>query len=142
MIRFEAAGDFFELELARVDASDLPSKGDAYVTVRVDSAGFCGHNDLWVPGAALAAFCADLIALERSRHGNAELNSISPDELALAVRSIDSRGHLAVEGSTGYDAHRDGWSFWHSVHFGFEFDPSQLVRATTVDWVRKLGTKA
>lgn len=136
-MRFDSQDDFVEIELATQETADLPSQGDAYLTVRVSSRGFTGHNDLWVLAAALRSFCQSLVALERDRRGEAVLDSVSPDELRIVVRSIDSRGHMAVEGSTGYRVQRDNSRPWHSVTFGFEFDPSQLLRAVSVDWVRR-----
>jgi hypothetical protein len=135
MIRFESQDDFVEIDLATQETADLPSRGDGYLTVRVSSNGFTGHNDLWVLAAALRSFCQSLVALERDRQGEAVLESVSPDELRIVVRSVDSRGHMAVEGSTGYRVQRLNSQPWHSVAFGFEFDPSQLERAASVDWV-------
>lgn len=51
--------------------------------------------------------------------------------------SIDSLGHMGVCGKTGYNVLNGSNLFPHSVTFGFEFDPSQLAKATKVDWVRK-----
>jgi hypothetical protein len=141
MIRFENQDDFVEIDLAMQEMADLPSRGDAYVTIRVSVAGFAGHNDLWVLASALRSFCQSLLVLERDRQGEAVLESISPNELHLVVRSVDSCGHLAVEGSTGYEVQRDHSRPWHSVAFGFEFDPSQLVRAVNVAWVRLNANK-
>lgn len=77
-----------------------------------------------------------LVTLEHKRQGEAMLNSISPEELQLAVRSVDSRGHMLVEGFTGYNVMRENCHPWHSVHFGFEFEPQQLLRAVNVEWVK------
>lgn len=137
MLRFENHKDFVEIDLARQETADLPSAGDAYVTLRIASAGFAGHNDLWVFGDSLRSFCRALIALERERRGDALLEAISPGELKLRVWSVNSRGHLAVEGFTGYEVLRESSRPWHAVHFGFEFDPSQLVSAAAVEWVKK-----
>lgn len=136
MLRFENQQDFLELGLADQEAADLPSKGDAYLTVRVSADGFSGHNDLWVLAPALRSFCHDLVALERDRRGQAVLESVLPEELRIVVRSVDSCGHMLVEGSTGYPVQREHSRPWHSVAFGFEFDPSQLARAVGVAWVR------
>jgi hypothetical protein len=136
MLRFENQEDFVELDLVEQEAADLPSRGDAYVTVRVSAAGFCGHNDLWVLPPALRSFCQGLLALERDRRGQAVLESVLPEELRIVIRSVDSCGHMAVEGSTGYEVQREHSRPWHSVAFGFEFDPSQLVRAVGLGWVR------
>ena len=137
MLRFENHQDFVEIDLANQETADLPSQGDAYLTIRVSAAGFTGHNDLWVSASAFRCFCHALIALERDRSGEAALESISPDELRLVVRPIDSRGHMLIEGSTGYEVQRENSRPWHSVDFGFEFDPTQLLRATSVDWVKR-----
>ncbi len=136
MLRFENQEDFVELDLAEQETADLPSKGDAYVTVRVSAAGFAGHNDLWVLAPALHSFCQGLVSLERDRRGEAVLESVISKELRIVVHSVDSCGHMAVEGSTGYHVQREHCRPWHSVAFGFEFDPSQLVRALGVGWVR------
>ena len=65
------------------------------------------------------------------------LESISPGELNLHVFSIDSLGHMGIRGKTGYKVFNGSDLFPHSVTLGFELDPSQLVKATKVDWVRK-----
>ena len=137
MLRFENQDDFVEIDLATQETADLPSRDDACLTIRVSAAGFAGHNDMWVLASALRSFCQSLTALERDRRGEAVLESISPDELRLVIRSVDSCGHMAVEGTTGYQVQREHSRPWHSVTFGFEFDPSQLVRAVGIDWVRR-----
>ncbi len=137
MLRFENQPDFVEIDLARHETDDLPSRGDAYLVIRVLAAGFAGHNDLWVFADAFRSFCQALIKLERERRGEAVLDSMSPEELHLVIRSVDSLGHMSVEGSTGCHVMREHSEHWHSVTFGFEFDPSQLVRAVNVDWVER-----
>lgn len=137
MIRFSYHNDFLELGLDSQEEADLPSRGDAYLTIRVSSAGFAGHNDLWVSGECLRKFCADLVALERNRRGAASIESVLPEELKVTVRSINSRGHMAVEGHTGYEVQREDFRYPHAVHFGFEFDPSQLVAAVSVEWIER-----
>lgn len=139
MLRFNSQEDFAEIDLATQESAELASRGDAYLTMRVSSAGFAGQNDLWVLAAVLRSFCQSLVALERDRCGEAVLESISPGELRIVVRAVDSRGHMALEGSTGYEVQRENSRHWHSVAFGFEFDPAQLVRAVSVDWVRRIA---
>jgi hypothetical protein len=53
------------------------------------------------------------------------------------VHSVTSRGHIAVSGKTGYLIQHESGGFWHSVEFGFEFDPSQLASATKLAWVSR-----
>ena len=137
MIRFEDHHNFFELDLAMQETEELPSKGDGYISIRLCSNGYSGHNDLWVSSESLGRFCCNLIDLEKKRKGETLLESISPGELYLQIFSIDSFGHMGVRGKTGFAVINGTDLFPHSVSFGFEFEPSQLVKAVKVDWVRK-----
>jgi hypothetical protein len=136
MLRFEDHEDFVEIALASKDTGDFRSTGDTYLTIRISSHGFVGENQVWVLGPILRSFCQSLIALEHNRQGEAILGSISPGELRLSIRSIDHRGHMSIEGITGYEVQRENSKARHSIEFGFEFDPSQLLRATSADWVK------
>jgi hypothetical protein len=137
MLRFWQGENYLELDASPEEDASLQSYGDAYVTVAVCSNGFRGHNDLWVSGESLRRFCRALVALEASRRGAAELESISPDELHLKVHSVTSRGHVAVSGRTGYLVQHESGGFWHAVEFGFEFDASQLASAVKLPWVSR-----
>ena len=46
---------------------------------------------------------------------------------------------MGILGTTGYSIKNENSRFNHSVSFGFEFDPSQLVEAIKVDWVKRNG---
>ncbi len=131
MLRFHHNSDFVEIDLAHVETSPLPSYGDVYLTVRISSAGFTGHNDLWVRGQEFDAFCTALTHLEATRQGEARLTAYDERELTLIVRSIDAWGHMIVEGHTGYHVMMGLSHKFHCVHFGIEFDPSQLIAAKT-----------
>jgi hypothetical protein len=137
MLRFENQPDFVEIDLAKQATGDLPSSSDARLTIRVSSSGFGGHHACWVQAQVLHAFCRALLDLERSRRGNAILRSLSPNELELVVRSADSCGHMLIEGSLGFRVQRAHTRAWHAVQFGFEFEPSQLLKAVAVDWVKR-----
>jgi hypothetical protein len=141
MIKFIDHKNYVEIDIVNQEDDNLPSHGDSYVTVAISSNGFSGHNDLWVFHSSLQSFCRNLIRLEADRKGVATLESISPDELILTVFSVNSRGHIGVKGMTGYNIQSENSSFNHSVSFGFEFDPSQLVDAINVDWVIKNGAE-
>jgi hypothetical protein len=135
MLRFCEGENYFELKVSPEENVSLQSYGDAYITVEVSSSGFRGHNDLWVSSESLRGFCRALVTLEASRRGEAELESMSPEELHLKVHSITSRGHMAVFGKTGYLVQHESGGFWHAVEFGFEFDPSQLAAAAKLPWM-------
>lgn len=137
VLRISNGDDFLEMGFAIEEDHTLPSQGDAYITLSVQSAGFAGHNDLWAQSESISAFCRALIALNETLKGEAVLESISPDELVLKVFSFNSRGGLAVEGSTGYHIIGESREFWHSVSFGFEFEQTQLSALVQLPWVKR-----
>ena len=92
------SGDFLSIE--RRD-DDGPS-GDILVVVEVRCRGFTARIDTWVVREAWAAFCEQLDKLEESRQGSATVESISPKELRLTIRSTDRAGHMGIEGFVGY----------------------------------------
>ncbi|HEY8560879.1 MAG TPA: hypothetical protein VIL74_10945 [Pyrinomonadaceae bacterium] len=131
-----------EIEVSPEEDPTLQSYRDAYVSIEVCSNRFTGHNDLWVHRNSLRAFCRSLMALEASRRGKAELESMSPDELYLKVYSVDSVGHVAVSGKTGYWIQNDNAGFWHGIEFGFTFDPSNLHSATKLPWILRYAAES
>ena len=132
-MRIESNENYIDIEVSLEDDESLPSYGDAYLSIKVHSNGYSGTNDLWVSSNELKDFCISLVKLEKDRKGETNLVSISPNELELKIYSTDSSGHMAVKGTTGYEMA----NFKHSVAFGFEFDPSQLVRAVNTNWVQQ-----
>jgi hypothetical protein len=137
MLRLESHEDYIEIDLLSQETADSPGRGDSRLAVLVTSSGFSGRGHPWVTGAALRSFCTALVALEHNRRGEAAMESMSPGEMVLRIGSVDSCGHMAVEGSIGCHVHRDHSNPWHAVHFGFEFDPSQLTTAVATEWVRR-----
>ena len=137
MIRFHDQTDYLELDLAMQEEAGTPAEGDAYMTLRIVSAGFQGQNDLWVDSRTLRRFCRDILDLATRRQGSATIEGMSPNELAIKVRSIDRSGHMVVEGSTEYEVQRERGTRRHSITFGIEFDPSQLNEVERVPWIRQ-----
>lgn len=139
--RISNGDNFFEMALSIEEDYTLPSYyGDAYIILKVQSSGFAGHNDLWVHSESLSAFSRALVALNKTLKGEAVLESISPNELVLRVFSCNSRGGLAVECSTGYHIIGESREYWHSVSFGFEFEPMQLSAMIQMPWIKRYAT--
>lgn len=111
-------GDFVEL------AREVGDAYDVLLTVSVRRAGFGATADTWVSADTWHAFAQQLALLEESRQGEARVESISPGELLLVVRSVDRAGHLGVEGQLGTRTYDTEVSMRFSV---FSFDPSQLA---------------
>jgi hypothetical protein len=116
------SGDYVSVEAADSSGDDI------LAIVDVRTRGFTGRIDTWILRAAWVAFCEQLSRLEADRQGVATVESMSPQELRLTIRSIDRAGHMAIEGVVGYRG------TFGEVLLSFspmEFDPSilpQLLR--------------
>ena len=139
MLRFSNGDNFFEMEVPLVEDVSVQSVNGAVVVLRVQSNGYSGKNQLWVHALELKSFANALVQLERTLRGEARLESMSPDELNLRVFAASSRGHLAVQGSTGHRVLGENQASWHAVAFGFEFELAQLTAAINEPWVRQDG---
>ena len=128
--------NFIQIDVTPEEEEGLPSYGDAYVTIFVESNGFSGRNDLWVTADDMKRFCKSLVQLEVSRKGEAFLESVSPGELVIKIYASDELGHMAVSGQTGYLVIGEKEEYKHSVEFGFDLDPSEIQKAVNTDWVR------
>ncbi len=96
---------------------------DVLLLARARFRGFSAEIDCWVQRVAWLAFAQDLTVLEERRQGEARLESMSPGELAMVVRSTDRAGHMGVEGTLG----SRGYDHTASLQFGvLAFDPSRL----------------
>jgi hypothetical protein len=122
--------DYLELAVAERGAT-VHDAGDTRFAVRVRVSGL--HTALsaeslcWVELRVLAAFAEALRALEERRQGSAALESMSPGELQLEVRSTDRAGHMAAVGQVGWWLSvGSGEPYWSAVAFRVPFCPSEL----------------
>lgn len=92
-----ADGDYVSIERVEVD----PQRFGVRLAVEVRQGGFSGAAHVWVEARDWDRFVDALAGLERDRRGAATVEAMSPGELRLTVRSIDGRGHVAVEGLLG-----------------------------------------
>jgi hypothetical protein len=60
------------------------------------------HPRAWVAASALLKFIEDLEELDRTRSGEATLQSMSPGEFDLTIRTADALGHLLVTASVAH----------------------------------------
>lgn len=107
-----------EIERSLSDAFDV------LLIVRVRCRGCAATIDTWIGRDAWLAFAQALSVLEETRRGEALLDSPSPGELNIVVRSLDPAGHMGIEGSVGTRTYDGEALLRFSV---FSFDPSQLV---------------
>ena len=122
-ISFSDQGHSLSLNISYDEAS---SHSDALVDVTVNSHDMTGLHQVWVGHAALQAFFEELQDLDRTHHGEAQLFSLSPDELNIRVFSCDRHGNLAISGSLYYQVYARNSAYDHRLTFGFDLEPIQL----------------
>jgi hypothetical protein len=123
--------DFLELAVTDRGAPGAPDAGDTRFVVRVRVTSkdtvFTAETWCWAELRALAAFAGQLRALEERRQGVAVLESMSPGELRLEIRSTDRAGHVAATGQVGHWCYGGtGQPLWSAIGFGIPFCPTEL----------------
>ena len=109
---------FIELQLAELCGLPYPS---VRLEVTVSCGDFAGANPkVWVAAKDLQRFLAAFREIERSRKGEALLESMSPGILELRIEPTDSVGHFQLRFTLG----RDEVSAWatHSQRLIGSFD--------------------
>jgi hypothetical protein len=123
------SGDRLLLERIESVPDHLPTPGDFRLRVAVESSNFSGCHSVWISLPNYQRFLNQLDELELHRKGSAELPSMSPGAFRLRISIVDRSGHLVLDGSLGQSDHlRSSVTIEHRLDFGFEFDPSDLVR--------------
>jgi hypothetical protein len=84
------------------------------------------NNHIWLSDTDIEKFLIGLDLLDRSRKGEATLESLSPGQMTLAFKSIDNLGHLSVSLRFVKDdrLNRD-YSF--DIKVEFQIDPTSLT---------------
>jgi hypothetical protein len=94
--------NFVEIHRIERTTATLHGAGDVRLAVRVAFGTFRGeYDEVWVAAIAWRQFLSDLHTLEARRQGSADLESLSPGELRLELRSTDRAGHMAASGQLG-----------------------------------------
>ena len=114
-----------ELTLLERLPDDLPTPGDIHLRVKVEAEGFAGLSKVWIEKPMLELFTQDLLALERTRDGEAVLKSMNPDEFVLRLRSVDRAGHIAVNGQLGRITYGLK-AYEQRLHYAFDLSSDML----------------
>jgi len=119
--------DFVEiLELERAPQG-LPNAGDVCVAVQVTLGEFNGrYESVWLEEPCLRDFVQQFATVEKTRTGVATLNSASPDEFVLTIRSRGSLGRFTGEVSLRRYRYVDSASWPLTVSGSFDIEPTSL----------------
>ena len=109
--------------------SGVPNEGDLRVQVSVTLGAFRGtYDSVWLEQPVLSDFVESLASLERTRSGEALLQSATPEEFSIKLRSRDNSGHLVAEVSLQRYQY-SGPTYWPTkVSGGFELEPTELPK--------------
>jgi hypothetical protein len=125
IIRDDAAT--LELKPGESIAGD-EAASDVHCAAEISTPLFSGRNpSVWITKRAWATFITTLRALEIERTGEAQLESMSPADLAIHVHVYDRAGHIKITGHVGSDViWRDGVDV-SRLPFRIELDPTKLA---------------
>jgi hypothetical protein len=116
--------EIIELERA---PKGVPNEGDVRVLIQVVLGEFGGKYDsVWLEDPALREFISCLGRVENERSGSVSLESCSPEEFVLTLRSRDALGHFVVDVSLCRYRYFGGSSWPTRVSGEFEIDPTKL----------------
>ena len=88
----------------------------------------------WLEWAEVRAFVDELAALNATLQGKAEICAMSPRELTLTIKNLDSKGHLGFSFEIGSRNFTDNGQFESGVAGGFEILPADLE--TLLSWFK------
>jgi hypothetical protein len=96
-VRIDAPPHTVEFNITEILASNLPRPGDMKIEVKASVSGFVGRESCWVDADEFKIFAASAHRLHTSFAGIAELKSISPGELSLALSAADAPGYILIK---------------------------------------------
>jgi hypothetical protein len=111
------------ISLSEWEADDLGIKA----AIAVQDGAFSGASDeVWFFRDAFAAFVRALEQLVMRYEVEARLDSMSPEEVMLSIRPMESARHMLVEAQIAHGHYLSGHYFENRVCVTFELDPSRL----------------
>ena len=84
------------------------------------------NNFIWLSDSDIEKFLVELDALDKSRKGQAVLESMTPGEMKLIFRPIDTLGHLSVS-LQFIKEDRANSDYSYDVKVEFQIEPTSLT---------------
>ncbi len=122
---------FSEDKQSRLVFEHIDSQGNPHPAlcfhVHVHTPQFSGEmGKLWFEWEGVTHFMAGLQTLERTHKGSVRLESMSSDEFALEIYSLNVRGNLAARFRFAGRVAAANALFPYEFHAGFPIDPVEL----------------
>jgi hypothetical protein len=126
-MKIGSAENLIEINEIERAPKGAPNESDLRVVVEVGLGEFSGRYDsIWLEEPVLRKFISCLERLENALSGSVKLESCSPEEFVLTLRSRDALGHFAVEVSLCRNRYFGGSSWPTRISGGFEIEASQV----------------
>ena len=120
----EVKSRFVELSIVEAVKEHYPSY-KVEISLETENIKSSFNNYIWISEEDIDTFILGLENLDKTRNGQAELQSMSPGELNLLFKAIDNLGHLAVELHIKKED-RVSMDYSYDVNIEFQVDPTIL----------------
>ena len=122
-----------EFKTRRIDFTKIESVKEHYpshqiqIEIETENIRTNFNNYIWLSDTNIEKFIVDLGSLDKYRKGQATLESMSPGEMQLTFKPIDSLGHLSVSlHFVKLDKINKDYSF--DIKVEFQVDPTSLTK--------------
>lgn len=128
-MKFGSENEYIEIDELERSPEGAPCAGDVNVRVNLKLQSFSGSYDgVWLEFPEIERFISNLEELDKTRSGSAKVESMSPDEFTLEVRSSDSLGHMEIEAQLHRYQYSGSKSWPIHLKGGFEVEP-EIIRS-------------
>lgn len=138
-MQIRGIGGELSLQLLHRTPSQNPEEPDLHIRCSAKSAAFIAEgSNVWLEWSDVCAFVQELETLNASLSGQAQIFAMSPSDLTLTIRNLDSRGHMGISFTIGGRNFTDNGQFESTVTGGFEVIPSEVE--TLLSWFKSVIT--
>jgi hypothetical protein len=114
-------------KLASVELTFTAANDDVQLRAVVETTTASAEFDgIWILGTVWSSFVSSMRRLDEVRTGDSSLEGMSPGDLNLRIRALDTSGHLEIQ-IAAQESRYDGRTRRPTrIETSFEFDPSLL----------------
>jgi len=116
--------DSLEIELISRGAANYIYDCNLLVSLKTSNSKFT--QEVWVDGCEFKCFLEELEKMQSSLNGEACITSVSPGELLILIKSVDTSGHFAFQIELGKQIFIGPELFWTKVSSAFPLETAFL----------------